>query len=41
MGEAMAMADVTIENTDSLAAFRERATCLLTEGLTTYRERYE
>jgi len=29
MGEAMAMADVTVENTDSLAAFRERIRRLL------------
>jgi len=29
MGEAMAMADVTVENTDSLAAFRERIRDLL------------
>jgi dephospho-CoA kinase len=33
MGEAMAMADLTVENTDSLAAFHETARTLLTEGL--------
>ncbi|WP_246984825.1 AAA family ATPase [Halorientalis marina] len=32
MGEAMDRADVTIENTDSLARFRERITALLNEG---------
>ena len=34
MGEAMAMAEVTIENTDSLAAFHDRVRVLLTEGPT-------
>jgi dephospho-CoA kinase len=33
MDDAMARADVTIENTDSLAAFRERVEAILTEGL--------
>ena len=33
MGEAMAMADVTVDNTDSLAAFRERVERLVTEGV--------
>lgn len=33
MGEAMARADVTIENTDSIAAFRERIGELLSEGV--------
>ncbi|WP_324665223.1 AAA family ATPase [Haloarcula sediminis] len=33
MGEAMEMADVTVENTDSLSAFRERIRALLEEGL--------
>ena len=32
MGEAMAMADVTIENTDSLDAFHDRVYDLLTDG---------
>jgi len=33
MGEAMAMADVTIANTDSLSAFRDRVRSLLTDGV--------
>ena len=33
MGEAIQMADLTIENTDSLSAFRERVRALLTEGV--------
>jgi len=33
MGEAMAMADVTVANTDSLAAFQGRIRTLLEEGL--------
>src|SRR6056297_3307911 len=33
MGEAMAMADVTVANTDSLSAFRRRVRTLLEEGL--------
>ncbi|QSG13818.1 AAA family ATPase [Halapricum desulfuricans] len=33
MGEAMAMADYTIANTDSLEAFHDRVRTLLTEGL--------
>ena len=33
MGEAMEMADVTVENTDSLSAFRERIRALLEEGV--------
>ena len=33
MGEAMEMADVTIENTDSLAAFQRRIQTLLEEGV--------
>jgi dephospho-CoA kinase len=32
MGEAMAMADLTIENTDSLEAFHDRVRTLLTDG---------
>jgi len=32
MGEAMEMADVTVENVDSLAAFQERIETLLTDG---------
>jgi dephospho-CoA kinase len=34
MGEAMERADLTIENTDSLAAFHDRVRTLLTEGPT-------
>ena len=41
MGEAMARADVRIENTDTLEAFRERVHCLLTDGVAAYRERFE
>ncbi|QSG04853.1 AAA family ATPase [Halapricum desulfuricans] len=33
MGEAMAMADATVENADSLAAFHDRIETLLTDGL--------
>jgi dephospho-CoA kinase len=33
MGEAMEMADVTIDNTDSLAAFQERVERLIDEGV--------
>jgi len=33
MGEAMELADVTIENTDSLEAFRGRIETLLTDGI--------
>jgi dephospho-CoA kinase len=33
MGEAMAVADVTIENTDTLAAFQRRVRTLLEEGV--------
>ncbi len=33
MGEAMEMADVTIENTDSLASFQRRIRTLLEEGV--------
>jgi dephospho-CoA kinase len=33
MGEAMAMADVTVENTDSLSAFQRRIRRLLEEGV--------
>jgi dephospho-CoA kinase len=33
MDEAMAMADLTVENTDSLSAFHDRMERLLTEGL--------
>jgi dephospho-CoA kinase len=40
MGEAMAMADVRIDNTDSLEAFRERVETLLTDGIAGYRDRY-
>ncbi|MHB9286886.1 AAA family ATPase [Halobacteriales archaeon Cl-PHB] len=32
MGEAMAQADITIENTDSLEAFHDRVRTLLTDG---------
>ena len=41
MGRAMDRADVTIDNTDTLDAFRERARSLLTEGLDTYRDQFE
>jgi hypothetical protein len=33
MDEAIARADVTVENTDSLAAFHEKIRALLTEGV--------
>ena len=33
MGEAMAMADVTIENTDTLAAFQDRVRRLIRDGV--------
>jgi dephospho-CoA kinase len=33
MGEAMEMADVTVENTDSLAAFQERIERLIDDGV--------
>jgi len=33
MGEAMAMADVTIDNTDSLSAFQARIETLITDGV--------
>ena len=41
MDEAMARADVTIENTDTLGTFRSRVRTLLTEGVEGYRTQYE
>jgi dephospho-CoA kinase len=41
MDEAMARADVTIENTDTLEAFRANVQTLLTEGVEGYRAQYE
>lgn len=40
MDEAMARADVTIDNTDTLDAFRAKVRTLLTEGVEGYREQY-
>jgi len=41
MGEAMERADVRIDNTDSLDAFRARIHTLLTEGVEAYREQHD
>jgi len=40
MDEAMARADVTIDNTDTLEAFRAKVRTLLTEGVAGYREQH-
>jgi len=40
MGEAIDRADVSIDNTDSLDAFRARVRTLLTEGVAAYRSQY-
>jgi dephospho-CoA kinase len=40
MDEAMARADVTIDNTDTLEAFQSKVRTLLTEGVDAYREQY-
>jgi dephospho-CoA kinase len=40
MGEAIDRADVSIDNTDSLASFRARIRTLLTEGVDAYRSQY-
>ena len=40
MGEAIDRADVSIDNTDSLEAFRERVHTLLTDGVDAYRAQY-
>lgn len=41
MDEAMARADVTIDNTSSLEQFRGKVRTLLAEGVDGYREQYE
>ena len=41
MGDAIDRADVSIENTDSLDAFRAQIRTLLTEGVGAYRDQYE
>jgi dephospho-CoA kinase len=41
MDEAMARADVTIDNTDTLEAFQSKVRTLLTEGVDAYREQYD
>jgi len=41
MDEAMGRANVTIDNTDTLEAFRTKVTTLLIDGIDGYREQYE
>ena len=40
MGRAMDRADVTIDNTDTLEAFRARVRTLLTDGVDAYRDQF-